>query len=514
MLPHLKQAKPETLTALLRLVRASSAAAVTAVAVISSSPPALAPACVAGIVAGMKPTFIALLVFSLCLVVVCGGCGGGKKKEPELRSEKVITPGEAANKLFVEAIELVNQAQAKENADISEAIKSYEKALSNVRAITSKYKESDIAVRLVSNEILFAGKTLAEINERTDGLRKKLAEINKRIEGLHHIRRREPVNTINIISKPARTNIDSNVTSALSNNATGTAINAPPPALVSETPEKTDILENDSVRYTFTSRGGGISRIELKNNQKVEFVMRLDRGRLPLMAVQPHNGHFNTSPESAPPYSIQRHNYELKKSKRDELTATTHMGPYQIKKIFSVKNQYQLEVKVMLSNNSPNQIPESIFHVISGTVTQPEGKRPDAGSKFVVVWFNGDEAEIVRLKWFGTKNNYSAGTSNVRWVGAINNELVQATMPNEPACLLRVNALRLDPLRPAENQFAYETTLGLNVPALGPYQQYTCAFTLYTGPRDYKRLKAIGIEQGNRFGLLGKLILPLVKTVR
>ena len=68
MLPHRRKAKPETLTALVRLARASSAAAVTVVAVISFTP-TLAP------VGGVKATFIALLAFSLCLPLV----GANKK---------------------------------------------------------------------------------------------------------------------------------------------------------------------------------------------------------------------------------------------------------------------------------------------------------------------------------------------------------------------------------------------------------------------------------------------------
>ena len=51
----------------------------------------------------------------ICAVVALVGCG---KKGPELSTEKVITPGEAANKLFVEATKLISQAQAKEDIDI------------------------------------------------------------------------------------------------------------------------------------------------------------------------------------------------------------------------------------------------------------------------------------------------------------------------------------------------------------------------------------------------------------
>ena len=85
-------------------------------------------------------------VILLLALVLMTGCG---KKEPELRSEKVITPGEAANKLFVEAVELVSQAKAMESTDLPSAIKTYEKALGKIRKIVSDYKESDIAVKLV-----------------------------------------------------------------------------------------------------------------------------------------------------------------------------------------------------------------------------------------------------------------------------------------------------------------------------------------------------------------------------
>ena len=119
----------------------------------------------------MKPTFIALLA-----LVVAVGCGGSKEKEakePELRSEKVITPDEAANELFVEAVELVSEAQSKETTDIPAAIKSYEQALVKVRKIVNEYKKSSLAVKLVSDEALLKGKTMAQIEERANGLKKQ-----------------------------------------------------------------------------------------------------------------------------------------------------------------------------------------------------------------------------------------------------------------------------------------------------------------------------------------------------
>ncbi len=127
----------------------------------------------------------------LLLAVVCVGCGGSEKKEPELRSEKVVTPGEAANELFVEAVELVSEAQSKETTDISAAIESYEQTLVKVRKIVNEYKKSDIAVKLVSGETLFAGKSMAQIEEKVNELQRELtrrAEGKRRAEELRKAR--------------------------------------------------------------------------------------------------------------------------------------------------------------------------------------------------------------------------------------------------------------------------------------------------------------------------------------
>ena len=122
----------------------------------------------------MKATII-LIALTLSL-----GCG---KKEPELSTEKVITPDEAANELFVEAVGLVSKAQSKEATDIPAAIKSYEQALVKVREITNKYKKSGLAVKLVSDEVLLKGKSIAQIKDRMGELQREMvrrAEEKKR----------------------------------------------------------------------------------------------------------------------------------------------------------------------------------------------------------------------------------------------------------------------------------------------------------------------------------------------
>ena len=112
----------------------------------------------------MKQTLLILMAVALV------GCG------------KKVTSSEAANKLFVEAVELVNQAQSKESYDIPAAIEGYERALVKIRKITSEYKESDIAVKMVSGDTLFTGKTVRQIEERTNELQRKAEETKRKAE--------------------------------------------------------------------------------------------------------------------------------------------------------------------------------------------------------------------------------------------------------------------------------------------------------------------------------------------
>ena len=104
--------------------------------------------------------FTALLALFLCLI----GCGN---------------PDEAANELFVEAVELVNKGKSKEDSDIPAAIESYEAAIIKIRKIVNEHKKSALAVRLVSGERLFTGKSMAQIEGRAQELQRELVRFEQ-----------------------------------------------------------------------------------------------------------------------------------------------------------------------------------------------------------------------------------------------------------------------------------------------------------------------------------------------
>ena len=74
-------------------------------------------------------------------------------------------PNEKANKLFVEASQLVKKAQEAEKTSYSDALKLYEKALEKIERIQSKYPSSELAVNLVQDRIKVGSYTIKEIKE-------------------------------------------------------------------------------------------------------------------------------------------------------------------------------------------------------------------------------------------------------------------------------------------------------------------------------------------------------------
>ncbi len=90
-----------------------------------------------------------LMIVTVALV----GCGGD--------------PNKKANELFVEAVQLIASGDEQTG---EEAIKDYEQGLAKIQTIIDDFSESDLAVKLISGETLFTGKSLKGVKERVMGI--------------------------------------------------------------------------------------------------------------------------------------------------------------------------------------------------------------------------------------------------------------------------------------------------------------------------------------------------------
>lgn len=106
------------------------------------------------------------LIISLLLVAVVG-CEKSEQAEKTSSNE----PNQQANKLFVEAVQLIKSAEFKSDED---AIKDYEQALSNIQRIIDDYSKSDLAVKLISGKAVLNDKTVSDIKVHVTQLKRQI----------------------------------------------------------------------------------------------------------------------------------------------------------------------------------------------------------------------------------------------------------------------------------------------------------------------------------------------------
>ena len=342
---------------------------------------------------------------------------------------------------------------------------------------------------------------------------------------------------------------------------------APPVVEIPVPKEFTLSLTNASNKavFTFTSLGGGVKRVDLLDypkgvgptfkdggpfRDKVETdaaansVALKNTGKLlPLLALQSPAGKLEDESNQPRLYQTNSIIYELVKGKDAQTVVATADFPdgIQITKTFRLKDDYQVEAEVVMTNTTITNSLDKTFYLVAGSVEEPASTSRMMGLNFGLMWFDGvysqstckaDGIHKVGPDWFknynwgcmcfgskGERNNYIEGQKNVVWAGAYSRFFAQVTIPEEPGQKLVAHQL-LVPTPENPNRMAYESAILLNLPALLSGQSVTNKYTVYTGPREYSRLSAIGLEQGNQlegvmdfggyFGWVAKGLLMLM----
>ena len=333
-----------------------------------------------------------------------------------------------------------------------------------------------------------------------------------------------------------------------------------------ETPEKTIVLTNANARYTFTTKGGGVAKVELierdadghlkfpeaigdQDANATPIAMNLDRGRLPLLALQPADATVDYGPVGKRPYQEAPVEYTVVDSNKTSVTmratgvTANNIPGWVVEKKFTLGEGYQLEASVTVSQSVQGTAGQSVFYLVSGTAKEPLNGSQMMGLGYGMMLMAGGESDSIMGNWFdnyrmgcqcfgsnGARNNYRAGQNNVQWVGAYSDRyFIQAVIPSpeQPGSVVNINRFRLNALSQSEaiaagkkltdNQYAFETALAVS---LNAGESRTFTYTLYTGPREYDRLRDIGIAKGgNRFheimdfGWFGWVAEPLLRIM-
>jgi YidC/Oxa1 family membrane protein insertase len=283
-------------------------------------------------------------------------------------------------------------------------------------------------------------------------------------------------------------------------------------------PEELVTITNVHVRYTFTSRGGGLKSVELldfpetvsprwKKGVAADGVATLNtHAAVPVLAIL---GESNLVGDG---------NFTLKKTDDGVRLEKSFVNGLRIVKEFHVGSNYLVDTTVRLENTSGKSISLPAQEWVVGTAT-PMGP-DDNGQNEGMMWFDGAKAQDSSLGYFNTnttsliffsrtpKTEYLAGMNNVVWAAAHNQFFALMAMPKQPALQVIARPVTLPPFPNVEQATnapppkGIQTALVYPAQTLGTNQVVERQIVFFAGPKEYRTLARIGEQFQNRADLV------------
>ncbi len=296
--------------------------------------------------------------------------------------------------------------------------------------------------------------------------------------------------------------------------STGTAAAEPPVA------EQKETLSSPSVDYVFTNQGGGIARAILLKHVAQQGTQQAgedgtkvtlnEYGAVPIGAVSEQPG------EAAPAAFAASFNKEAGEAtfERTDARQLQVVKKFTLPKSTELTQEYLVGLDLAFTNRSAQPIVLPAYYVHAGgagpihRLDQPiytgfswyhDGKFTLKGvTTFSSGWmFNRTEQPIFTqslngVRWAGVTNQYfstlvtpaEGATGSAIWARKFS-----SGAPGQVGSVSRGNS-------PAQGQLlAVEGALGMAGCTLAPGQTVSQRFSIYAGPREYRRLDALGQEQ-------------------
>ena len=289
---------------------------------------------------------------------------------------------------------------------------------------------------------------------------------------------------------------------------------APEPLVTSSSPEQLVEVETAETLFRFTSHGGGLHSAELKtypaaikcNDKEVAPTNRVrlnTAAQVPVMALL-----------GGP--AIQGDGiYQLTKTTNGIRAEKTLGSGLKILKQFVITSNYLSTVTLRLENTSAQAIELPAHEVAIGTATTLVAN--DDPTRLGVYWYDGKDKEGVDAAWFANRTlgcipgtprtDYSGGNNNVAWGEVHSQFFTLATVPKEPAAKIHVIHTNIPPQpgvapQPGPPPFGLRASLVYPLAVLPPNQAVERHFTIYAGPKEYRRLAHLGMQMKNNLDLI------------
>jgi len=304
-------------------------------------------------------------------------------------------------------------------------------------------------------------------------------------------------------------------------------------------PEQLMVLTNGRARYTFTSRGGGLKRVDLldypetisarwtRTKTASDAVASLNTGAtVPVLAVL---GDTNLVGDG---------NFTL--AKMDDGVRAEKLLPdgLWLTKGFHLSSNYLVNASVTLKNASDKPLALPAQEWVVGTATPMD---VDDNYFYIyggAMWFDGAKSPPVRLSYFNPsttsfiffprtpQTEYRAGASNVVWAAAENQFFALLAMPKQPAGQVIALPVTLPAFSNVEQAAGTPLPQGVQTALIYPAQTLAAnsdivrQIVIYAGPKEYRTLADIGAQFQNHAdnvmgfgGFFGFCAKPLLLTM-
>ncbi|MCL5098560.1 MAG: membrane protein insertase YidC, partial [Candidatus Omnitrophica bacterium] len=292
----------------------------------------------------------------------------------------------------------------------------------------------------------------------------------------------------------------------------------PPAPIQPKAREQLLVLENNEARYVFTSYGGGLKQVDLKDylqtignrqdGKALTNLVSLNAGApWPVMSLID-----NETVQGDGLFSLTLTNGAVRAEK--QLT-----NGLRLVKEFVPSSNYLMNVTVRLENLADQPIKLPAEQWVSGTATPISPSDHDT-TMLGVMDYDGQRAQEIGDAWFanrtlgcipGTPRTEYTSHRPVVWTAAQNQFFALVVMPKQPAPELAAWKIDLPPPTPAElasdsrivpQPFGFQAAFLYPGATLAPKQILERQYTIYAGPKEYNLLARLGARFGNQLDLI------------
>jgi YidC/Oxa1 family membrane protein insertase len=304
--------------------------------------------------------------------------------------------------------------------------------------------------------------------------------------------------------------------SSVANSSTATANSVLTSPFDTNAPEQTIVLTNNRVRYTFTSRGGGIKLVELLDHPETISLKWQTKNSSATNGFASLNTHAPVPVLAilGDPNLVGDGNFALTKTDYGVRADKNLPDGLRLTKEFNFSSNFLVNASVRFENTSDKPVILPAQQFVVGTATPMDVD--DIGMYTTALWFNGATPISCTASYFNTnttvlglfhrtvKPEYREGAGNVNWAAAENQffALLVMTKTNQPAQQILATPVTLPSL--AENAYppvGIQTALIYPAQTISANSNFERQVILYAGPKEYRTLAKIGDDFQNRADL-------------